>query len=354
MSFEISSLIRKKIATFLAQQKKSNITEDNIRFDQNSNLFGSPLAGDYHRHDDGLLQKALTVISDIKRIPMPNILLHHSNYASMELLLQTFCEPKVDNILICPPTMSIFEQAAVLHDVAIKRVLLNDDYQLDLDGIAEAIDENTKIIFLASPNDPTANSLHREDIEVLLHNFEGVVVIDETYINYARSRSFWYEIKEFPNLVVLQNFDQAWGLAALNLATVFADSRLIDTLKSLMATRTVSDASMEKFIVASQQIDQINQWTRETVMLRDFLARELQQLSVVKKVYPSDSNFLLVAFRGDIQPIEAYLLAHKIAVKNMHQTILCENCLRISVKNLQDNELLINVLRQINNKEQSI
>ena len=343
----LKTLLRKNIATLVA--KKSNEKQffgaDKIHLDTNENPFGSPLAANYHQRENDLLFFIKEKISRIKGVPTKHIFFENGNYEICNRLVTAFCEPRLDNILICTPTVEIFEQVADIQGITVKKILLINDYQLDIEGIAEAIDEGTKIIFLASPNDPTSNTIVREDIEILLNNFDGLLVLDETYINYAKQRSFWYEIKEYPNLVVLQNFDVAWGLSALNVSMAFASEEMLEILNIIAPKNTISKASLEVIDRAIDNIGQINQWIKDTVMLRDFLARELQQISIVSKVYPSETNFLLVRFNTNVNNIYNYLLENNILVKNCHSEILCENCLRIGVGTLQENEKLVKVLK---------
>jgi histidinol-phosphate aminotransferase len=343
----IKNLLRKNIATFISQKQDEQAFNDapKVRFDVNKNPFGSPLAANYHLQNNDLLFSVSEKMSRIKGVPTKNISFENGNFESCKKLIAAFCEPYVDNILICTPTLDIFQKAADIQAVTVKKVLLINDYQLDIEAIAETIDEGTKIIFLCSPNDPTANAIRREDIEIILNNFDGLLVLDETYINYAKQRSFWYEIKEYPNLVVLQNFDVAWGLSELNLSMVFASEEMVEILQKTSPFHHISKASLEIVERTINNIDQINQWIKDTTMLRDFLARELQQISIVKKVYPSETNFLLVRFNVDVNIIYDYLLKNDILVKNCHKEILCENCLRISTGTLQENENLVKTLK---------
>ncbi len=345
----IKNLLRKNISTLLSKKQDENSTASpspKIRLDTNKNPFGSPLAANYHQQNNDLLFSVSEKISRIKGVPPKNIFFENGNYETCKKLLTVFCEPHLDNILVCTPTLDIFQQAADIQGVVVKKVLLINDYQLDIEAIAEAIDEGTKIIFLCSPNDPTANTIRREDIEIILNNFDGLLVLDETYINYAKQRSFFYEIKEYPNLVILQNFDVAWGLSELNVSMVFATEEMIEILQKITPFHHISKASLEIIERAINNIDQINQWTKDTVLLRDFLAQELQQMSIVRKVYPSETNFLLVRFTSDVNKIYDYLLENDILVKNCHKEILCENCLRISTGTLQENEKLVKTLKR--------
>ena len=343
----LKNLLRKNIAALVA--KKPNETDlpsiEKIRLDNNENPFGSPLAANYHQRENDLLFFIKEKISRIKGVPTKHIFFGNGNFEICNRLVTAFCEPRLDNILICTPTVDIFEQVADIQGVAVEKVLLINDYQLDIEGIAEAINEGTKIIFLSSPNDPTSTAIAREDIEILLNNFDGLLILDETYINYAKQRSFWYEIKEYPNLVVLQNFDVAWGLSALNVSMAFASEEMIEILNIISPKNTISKASLEIIDRAIDNIDQINQWIKDIVMLRNFLAQELQQISIITKVYPSETNFLLVRFNTNVNNVYEYLSENNILVKNCHSEILCENCLRISVGTLQENEKLVKVLK---------
>lgn len=293
-------------------------------------------------------KKIIEQISLIKGVPTANIFLGNSNESFVSALMMAFCEPRQDNILLCPPTADYFSQVADIQDIAINEAMLINNYQLDIERIADSIDDFTKIIFLCSPNTPTGNSMAHEDIEIILNNFDGLVVVDETFIHYARQRSFSYEIKNYPNLVILQNFDVAWAGAGLNVAMAFGSEKTIEILKLVMPKHGVSQASLEVLGEMIGQMDQINQWTKDTVMLKNYMVEKLKVLPIVQKIYPSETNFILVRFNQNVEKIHSYLIENQIFVENCHQVILCENCLKIRIGTLQENERLIKVVEKLN------
>jgi histidinol-phosphate aminotransferase len=241
----------------------------------------------------------------------------------------------------------MYEVCANINDVSIKEVPLLPHFQINLEALEQNIDAYTKMIFLCSPNNPTSNSLEREDIELLLNNFEGLVILDEAYINYSRQRSFINELKDYPNLVILQTFSKAWGLAALRLGTTFASKEIIDLLNKIKPPYNISGASQDLALKALDNLDDVNAMIKETVTEREKLIKELVQLPVVQKVYPSDANFVLTKVT-DANAVYNYLKANGIIVRNRSNVILCEDCLRITVGTACENEELIQSLKVFN------
>src|SRR6202008_522084 len=199
-----------------------------------------------------------------------------------------FCIPGKDNVIICPPTYGMYEVSANINDVEIKKARLLDDFQLDLVHLENLVDENTKLIWICSPNNPTANSFNREDIETILNNFEGIVVIDEAYINFSRQKSFIQELTEYPNLVVMQTLSKAWGLAALRLGLCYAAMDIIDIFNKVKPPYNINQASQELALQALGELEQVNTMIMEIVNERKRLEQQLQQLKLVQLVHPSD------------------------------------------------------------------
>jgi histidinol-phosphate aminotransferase len=238
----------------------------------------------------------------------------------------------------------MYEVYAHINDVDVKEVPLLQNFQLNLDGLEQAIDENTKLIFLCSPNNPTGNSMEREDIEVVLNNFDGIVIIDEAYINFSHYRSFLSEFKDYPNLVVMQTFSKAWGLAALRLGMNFASIEIIDILNKIKPPYNINQATQELALQALDHLDDVNTMIKETVKEREELVKDLVQLPSVQKVYPSDANFVL-AKMTEATSIYNYLKEKGIIVRNRSNVILCEDCLRITVGTPKENRQLLDALK---------
>lgn len=315
-----------------------------IYLDANENSFGSPLPADYNRYPDPLQLDLKDAISKIKGVPIENTFLGNGSDEAIDLLYRAFCEPGKDNVIILPPTYGMYEVSANINNVEIRKVNLLPNFQLDLDGIAEAIDSNTKIIFICSPNNPTGNSIVRTDIETVLANFQGLVVIDEAYINYAKQRSFIKELTEYPNLVVLQTFSKAWGLAALRLGMAFAARPTIDILNKVKPPYNINQATQDLALAALQNVNQVNEWIKITVEERDHLSTALTGLEIVNKVYPSDANFVLAEVT-DATGIYNYLVNQGIIIRDRSKVTLCEGCLRISIGTPAENQTLVAALK---------
>jgi histidinol-phosphate aminotransferase len=346
MNFSLNKLIRENIKKLKpyssARSEFSGMAS--VFLDANENAFGSPLMKWYNRYPDPLQWEVKRKISTIKNIAAENILLGNGSDECIDLLIRAFCDPQKDNIIICPPTYGMYEVYAHINNVDVKEVPLLQNFQLNLDGLEQAIDENTKLIFLCSPNNPTGNSMEREDIEVVLNNFDGIVIIDEAYINFSRYRSFLSELKDYPNLVVMQTFSKAWGLAALRLGMNFASIEIIDILNKIKPPYNINQATQELALQALDHLDDVNTMIKETVKGREELVKDLVQLPSVQKVYPSDANFVL-AKMTEATSIYNYLKEKGIIVRNRSNVILCEDCLRITVGTPKENRQLLDALK---------
>jgi histidinol-phosphate aminotransferase len=243
----------------------------------------------------------------------------------------------------------MYEVSANINNVAIKKVRLTPSYQLDIENIAQSIDGNTKLIFLCSPNNPTGNSLDRDDIEALLNNYFGIVVIDEAYINFSKFRSFTQELKEYPNLVIMQTLSKAWGLAALRIGMAFASQEIINIMNRIKPPYNINEASQELALKALENVDEVNELIREIVKERAGLEKRLPELEVVKKIHPSDANFLLVQVTEPAN-IYKYLLKRGIVVRDRSKVELCEGCLRITVGTPAENNKLLSALAEFPGK----
>jgi len=317
-----------------------------VFLDANENSYGSPLEENYNRYPDPLQLDLKDAIGKIKGVPIENTFLGNGSDEAIDLLFRAFCEPGRDNVIILPPTYGMYEVSANINNVEIRKVNLLPNYQLDLEKIAEAIDENTKLIFICSPNNPTGNSIIRTDIETILTNFNGLVVIDEAYINYAKQRTFIQELTEYPNLVILQTFSKAWGLAALRLGMAFAAQPVIDVLNKVKPPYNINQATQDIALKALANVDQVNEWIKITVAERDNLSKQLETLAMVKKVHPSDANFILVEVAEALKTYDA-LVDLGIIVRDRSKVALCEGCLRITIGTSTENETLLNALKSI-------
>lgn len=318
-----------------------------VFLDANENSYGSPLDQQFNRYPDPLQLNLKDALSKIKGVPIENTFLGNGSDEAIDLLFRAFCEPGKDNVIILPPTYGMYEVSANINNVEVRKVNLLQNYQLDLDKIAETIDENTKLIFICSPNNPTGNSIIRTDIETVLANFQGLVVIDEAYINYAKQRTFIQELTEYPNLVILQTFSKAWGLAALRLGMAFAARPVIDVLNKVKPPYNINQATQELALKALENIAQVNDWIKVTVAERESLSQRLLDIDMVKKVHPSDANFILIEVNDALNTYNA-LVEKGIIVRDRSKVTLCEGCLRITIGTTEENQILLEALQSIN------
>jgi histidinol-phosphate aminotransferase len=322
-----------------------------VFLDANENAFGSPtnpgesLEVNFNRYPDPLQWQLKFELARIKGVPAENIFIGNGSDEVIDLAYRIFCNPGKDNVIICPPTYGMYEVSANINDVEIRKVLLTKDFQLDVDAVLNAIDGNTKLLFICSPNNPTGNNMNRGDIELLLNNFPGIVLIDEAYINYSNQKTFIQELTEYPNLIVMQTLSKAWGLAALRLGLCYASLDIIDLFNKVKPPYNINLASQELGLKALSQTTLVNDWIRIVVNERDQLKKELQQFSFVEKVYNSDANFLLVKVT-DTDRLYKHLASGEVVVRNRSREPLCEGCLRITVGTPVENSQLIDLLKR--------
>lgn len=347
MQFDLNELIReniKKLVPYSSARDEFKGTA-NVYLDANENALGSPLTKWYNRYPDPHQEAIKEKLSFVKQTPANTIFLGNGSDECIDVLIRSFCEPRMDNIIICPPTYGMYEVSANINDVEVREVPLMANFQLDLESIENAIDDNTKMIFICSPNNPTGNSIDREDIEMILNNYFGIVVIDEAYINFSRQKSFVPNIKDYPQLVVLQTFSKAWGLAALRVGMAFAQAPIIEVMNKVKPPYNINQSSQELILKALEEVGQVNDMIKITVQERTALENSLLELSIVEKVYPSDANFLLVKVTN-ANAIYQYLLNKGIVIRNRSSVILCNDCIRITVGTTVENNQLIQALKE--------
>lgn len=354
MKFDLQSLVRENIRNLkpYSSARHEFTGKASIFLDANENAYGSPLSssseeglgGRYNRYPDPLQWQLKFQITRIKGVPAENICIGNGSDEIIDLAYRIFCNPGKDNVIICPPTYGMYAVNAGINDVEVRKVNLTPDFQLDVDGIVNAIDSNTKLLFICSPNNPTGNDMKRDDIEFLLNNFSGIVIIDEAYINYSKQKSFIQELTEYPNLIVMQTLSKAWGLAALRLGLCYACLDIIDLFNKVKPPYNINEASQEIALVALLNTEQVNSWIREVVTQRQYLQTELSNFSFVKNIYPADANFILVKV-DDADAIYGYLTANEIVVRNRSKEPGCQNCLRISIGTPDENTNLLSVLK---------
>lgn len=344
--FNLNTLVRENIAklTPYSSARDEFSGEAKVFLDANENSLGSPLKKWYNRYPDPHQKSVKEKLAQVKGISTEHIFLGNGSDECIDLLYRCFCNPGKDNIIICPPTYGMYEVSANINDIAVKKIALLPNFQLDLSGIEDAIDEQTKLIWICSPNNPTGNSLNRIDIETLLNNFKGLVIVDEAYINFSKQKSFVQELTEYPNLVVLQTLSKAWGLAGLRLGMAFASASIIDILNRVKPPYNISQATQELVLTALEEVGQVNDMIRLLVDMRDALAEVFASMPTVETVYPSDANFILVKIK-DARAVYEFLLTRGIVLRDRSNVQLCNDCLRITVGSEQDNTLLVDAMQ---------
>jgi histidinol-phosphate aminotransferase len=343
--FDINNLVRENIKDMVpySSARDEFHGEAKVFIDANENSLGSPLIKWYNRYPDPHQLKLKEKISAIKGITPEHIFLGNGSDEAIDILFRAFCEPGRDNVIVCPPTYGMYEVSARINNIVVKKVQMTTNFQLNLEGLEEAIDPNTKIIWLCSPNNPSGNALYREDIEMVLNNFDGIVVIDEAYINFSRQRSFIPDLIDYPNLVILQTFSKAWGLAALRVGMAFADAGIIDIMSRIKPPYNINEPSQELASQALDEVEQVNEMIRIIVSERNRLADELKKISIVEEIFPSDANFLLVRIK-EARKVYEYLLQKGIVVRDRSTTPGCTDCLRITVGTPRENDVLLSSL----------
>ncbi|MBO9594043.1 MAG: histidinol-phosphate transaminase [Niabella sp.] len=353
MEFNLEYLVRENIKNLApySTARHEFSGEASVMLDANENAIGSPVTLDVNeqhallnRYPDPVQTKLKQRISAIKGLLVEHIFTGNGSDEAIDVLIRIFCEPGFDNIITLPPTYGMYGVAAAINNVKVKEVPLNADFQMDIQAIADAVDEYTKIIFICSPNNPSGNSIARQDIEMILNNFDGIVVVDEAYINYAKQKTLSLQLTDHPNLVVLQTLSKAWGLAALRLGMAFASREIIQLMNNVKYPYNINIATQELALQGLQNVDQVNTWIRNCIEQRSWLESELSQLSYTQKVYPSDANFLLVKMTG-ANEIFKYLQQKGIIVRNRSSVPGCADCLRITVGTENENRILMDTLK---------
>lgn len=345
MAFELDKVVRPNIKTLkpYSSAKDEYTGEAKILLDANENSLGSPLTKWYNRYPDPYQLKVKEKMAFIKQIAANQIFLGNGSDECIDILFRTFCEPGKDNIIICPPTYPMYEVGANINDIAIQKAPLLPDYQLNVAHIEQLVNERTKIIWICSPNNPTGNSLDRIDIETILNHFDGIVVVDEAYINFSKQKSFVQSLIDYPNLVVLQTLSKAWGLAGLRLGMCFASPEIVGYMNKVKAPYNINIVTQDLALQALDEVGQVNDMIKLLVDMRIALADVIASMPHVVKVFPSDTNFLFVKI-PQARKLYEYLLSEGIIVRDRSSLELCEDSLRITVGTEQENTALVDAM----------
>ena len=310
--------------------------------DANENPFNTL----YNRYPDPLQWAVKEKIAELKYVKPSQIMLGVGSDEPIDLIFRVFCEPKQDNVVAINPTYGMYGVCADINNVEYRQVNLEEDFSLNADKVLKSVDENTKVIFLCSPNNPTGNLLSEAQIEKILKGFDGIVVIDEAYIDFSDKPSWLTKLKKYPQLVILQTFSKAWGLAAARCGMAFASEEIISFFNKVKYPYNINILTQKLILEKLEQVEIKNNWVKEILSQRSLMIEELNNLSIVKHIYPSDSNFILVKV-DDANLRYKQLVDNGIIVRNRNSVTLCENCLRITIGTAQDNKELLKALTSL-------
>lgn len=340
----IEQLVRKNIASLKPYScaRDEFKGEARVFVDANEN----PMNGPYNRYPDPLQWSIKEKIARLKSVRPQQIMLGNGSDEPIDLVIRIFCEPKEDNIVATTPTYGMYAVCANINNVEYREVKLNDDFSLDAEKLLAATDKNTKLIFLCSPNNPSGNLLNRSEILKVITGFSGIVIVDEAYIDFAGEASWLTDLDKYPNLVVLQTFSKAWGLAAIRCGLAFASEEIIGYFNKVKYPYNINKLTQDFIFGKLDSESEKNQWVNMLLAERARLAAKLSALPIVEHVYPSDANFLLVRIK-DAPMAYSRLAAAGVVVRSRHNISLCENCLRITVGTAEENKIVIDEMKKI-------
>lgn len=308
----------------------------------------SPYANGCNRYPDPRQQKLKSLIGEKKGINPCNLFLGNGSDEAIDLLMRIFAEPGKHNVVAIVPSYGMYGVSAAVNNLEVRQVLLNDDFSLPVGRLLDTCDADTRIMFICSPNNPTGNAFARADISRLAADFNGILVVDEAYVDFSSVGSMKDCIGEYPNLVVLQTLSKAWGMAGLRIGLAIAVPEIIEIMSNVKYPYNISEAAMETAVEVLNK--GISSQVEEIISQRDILARQLAECRCIRKVYPSDANFLLVK-TGDADRLYAFLSQHGIIVRNRNSMSLCEGCLRITVGLPSENRTLIETIKRYDRQQ---
>ena len=316
--------------------------EASVFLDANENPYNTPV----NRYPDPLQRELKALIAPLKGVKEENIFLGNGSDEAIDLIFRAFCRPGVDNVVAIDPTYGMYQVCAEVNDVEYRKILLDVYYQFKASSLLSAIDENTKAIFVCSPNNPTGNSLCRKEIESLLNRFDGLVIVDEAYIDFSSSESLLKDLDKYPNLIVLQTFSKAWGCAAIRLGMAFASPEIIGIFNKIKYPYNVNRLTQEEAIRVLQHPETIKGWVNTLLEERARVMEEFVKLPCCVRVFPTDANFFLAKIYEATQ-IYNYLVSEGIIVRNRTNVALCNDCLRITIGTKEENDALLDALRKV-------
>ena len=341
---QLKELVRPNIwslAPYSSARNEYSGHKAHVFLDANENPYNKP----YNRYPDPLQTDLKARIAKIKGVDASRIFLGNGSDEAIDLVYRVFCEPGSDNVVAIEPTYGMYKVCADINNVEYRKVLLDERYQLSAAKLLAACDENTKVVWLCSPNNPTGNNLDRSEIETVVKGSQCIVVIDEAYADFSENRSFRKDLALYPNLIVLNTFSKAWGCAALRLGMAFASAEIIELFNKVKYPYNINLLTQEQADKILDRRFEVEDWVRLLLQERAKVMKAFAELPICKKVYPSDANFFL-ALVTDAQAVYDYLVEKGIIVRNRTRVELCNNCLRITIGTKSENIELLSALRQ--------
>lgn len=312
-----------------------------VFLDANENPYNTP----FNRYPDPLQQEVKKLVSRIKGVPAENIFLGNGSDEAIDLPYRCFTTPGVDNVVAIAPTYGMYKVCADINDVEYRTVALDNHFDIQAEKILAACDEHTKLIWLCSPNNPTGNNLNREEVEKIIEQFQGLVIVDEAYSDFSKQQPFRKDILKHPNLIVLNTMSKAWGCAAIRMGMAFASKEIIALFNKVKYPYNVNELTQQQAIKALSDPFEVDKWVKMLLQERSKLMEAFQLLPDCEEVYPSDANFFLAKMK-DAQATYDYLVDEGIIVRNRTKITLCHNCLRITIGTRTENSELLSALRK--------
>lgn len=349
---DLNSLLRKNIQSFESyhcQRQEHDNKNFKIYLDSNENPYNSSV----NRFPDAQQKEIKKKFSLLKRIHPDCIFVGNGANETIDIVYRCFCEPRVDNVVAIEPTVGLYKSYADINDVEYRKVCLEDKFLLSAEKVLDACDDNTKVIWLCSPNDPTGNELDRNEIESIIECFDGIVVIDNAYADFSHTQPISNELHKYPNLIILNTFDYAWGCAGLHVATAIAYPEIIETFNKVRHPYGINTLSQERILQQLANHWDVDKWVSMLLMERDNMIEAFKLLPSCEEVYPTDANFFLTQMTK-ANDIYNYLKDNGIIVYNCSDMPLCKDCLRISVGSKSENAELISVLRRYDEQNDNI
>jgi len=344
----VQKIIRKNLIDFkpYSSARDEYSGGKGVFLDANENSLGSASENELNRYPDPQQKILKQAIGKMKNVLAENIFIGTGSDEAIDLLFRGFCEPRIDNTIIMPPTYGMYEVCARLNDIAIDEIALKADFEMDLEQIFSKISEQTKLIFVCSPNNPTANIFNRDDITALLKTFPGLVVVDEAYIDFSAQKSWLEEINNYDNLVVLQTFSKAWGMANVRMGMAYAQKEIIDVLSAIKYPYNINGITQQVVLDSLKNVHKKESMVKEIVEQRDIIMAELRKLKMVLQVFPSETNFILARFKNARNVYEK-LVTKNVIIRDRSGLANCEGCLRITVGKREENEILTGALKEL-------